>query len=98
MKVNRRSMSSAALLALVAGIVLASSPISLAAAKAGAPPYCVLTGGRWGPGSVPQICRFFDYQACVEAAVVLRGNCVVNIDYRGELPARAPVPAANRRR
>lgn len=55
------------------------------AARSGIPPFCVLTGGPRGPGSVPQICRFFDYQQCLQAAAALRGNCVVNIDYPGKV-------------
>ncbi|KAA0076353.1 DUF3551 domain-containing protein [Tardiphaga sp. P9-11] len=55
------------------------------AARSGIPPFCVLTGGPRGPGSVPQICRFFDYQQCLQAAADLRGNCVVNIDYPGKI-------------
>lgn len=55
------------------------------AARSGIPPFCVLTGGPRGPGSVPQICRFFDYQQCLQAAANLRGNCVVNIDYPGKI-------------
>jgi hypothetical protein len=31
------------------------------------------------------ICRFFDYQQCLQAAADLNGNCVVNIDYHGEV-------------
>jgi hypothetical protein len=55
------------------------------AARSGIPPFCVLTGGPRGPGSVPQICRFFEYQQCLQAAAELRGNCVVNIDYSGKI-------------
>ena len=84
MTINWRAILFAVLLAASAG--LASSPTPAVAAKSGVPPYCVLTGGRWGPGSLPQICRFYDYQDCLEAAAALRGNCVVNIDYRGALP------------
>ncbi|MET0219461.1 MAG: DUF3551 domain-containing protein [Tardiphaga sp.] len=49
------------------------------------PPFCVLTGGPRGPGSLPAICRFFDYQQCLQAAADLRGNCVVNVDYPGKV-------------
>jgi hypothetical protein len=49
------------------------------------PPFCVLTGGPRGPGSLPAICRFFDYQQCLQAAADLRGNCVINVDYPGEI-------------
>jgi hypothetical protein len=55
------------------------------AARSGIPPFCVLTGGPRGPGSLPAICRFFDYQQCLQAAADLRGNCVVNVDYPGEI-------------
>lgn len=49
------------------------------------PPFCVLTGGPRGPGSLPAICRFFDYQQCLQAAADLRGNCVINVDYPGKI-------------
>jgi hypothetical protein len=81
---RRRTGRAAALLAGLALAALASWPLS-AAAKSVVSPYCVMTGGPRGPGSVPQICRFFDYRQCLEAAAVLRGNCVVNIDYPGEV-------------
>jgi hypothetical protein len=82
MTIDRRTSVFAALLAASA---LAGLATSAAAAKSVVPPYCVMTGGPRGPGSVPQICRFFDYRQCLEAAAVLRGNCVVNIDYPGEV-------------
>jgi hypothetical protein len=80
MKLVRQS----ALVAAVAMLVLAGPPAQArpsGAAKSGIPPFCVLTGGPRGPGSLPQICRFFDYQTCLQAAADLRGNCVINIDY-----------------
>jgi hypothetical protein len=45
--------------------------------------------------SLPQICSFFDYQECLQAAADLHGNCVVNIDYHGEV---AMSPAASQPR
>jgi hypothetical protein len=95
MTIARRITGLAA--ALLAGSVLLGLATPAAAATSGAPPYCVMTGGPRGPGSVPQICRFFDYRQCLEAAAVLRGNCVVNIDYRGEV-AMPPVPERPRYR
>jgi Protein of unknown function (DUF3551) len=71
---------------------LAATP----AAAAGAPPFCVLRGGPEG-ASPPQICAFFDYQACLQAAADLHGNCVQNIDYHGEV-STAPAPARARHR
>jgi hypothetical protein len=70
---------------------------ALAAAAAGAPPFCVLRGGGAEGGSPPQICAYFDYQACLQAAADLHGNCVQNIDYHGEV-STAPAPARARHR
>lgn len=64
------------------GVVQARSS---AAARSGIPPFCVLTGGPRGPGSLPAICRFYDYQQCLQAAADLRGNCVINVDYPGKI-------------
>jgi hypothetical protein len=58
---------------------------STTVARSGIPPFCVLTGGPRGPGSLPAICRFFDYQRCLQAAADLRGNCVINVDYPGKI-------------
>jgi hypothetical protein len=66
-----------------------------AAARSGIPPFCVLTGGPRGLGSVPAICRFFDYQQCLQAAADLHGNCVINVDYPGEITS-APGAAWSR--
>jgi Protein of unknown function (DUF3551) len=84
------------MLACSAAIVLASW-LTPAAARSDAPPFCVMTGGPRGPGSVPQFCRFFDYQQCLLAAADLHGNCVQNIDYRGEV-STTPAPARTRHR
>ncbi|MDB5500742.1 MAG: hypothetical protein JWR89_644 [Tardiphaga sp.] len=76
------------LLLLALAMLAVSQPAQArppAAAKSGIPPFCVLTGGPRGAGSLPQICRFFDYQQCLLAAAQLRGNCVVNIDYPGKI-------------
>jgi hypothetical protein len=51
------------------------------AVRSAIPPFCVLTGGPRGPGSLPAICRFYDYQQCLQAAADLRGNCVINVEY-----------------
>lgn len=86
-----------ALLALVlAGI--AGVPASADAATAGAPPYCVKLPGSLGPDSGGNICRFFDYQQCLQAAADLRGNCVANVDYRGGADDRGVAAPARSRR
>lgn len=53
--------------------------------EAGVAPYCVLIAAPRG-AALPQICRFFGYQECLQAAAAWRGNCVANIDYRGPPP------------
>src|SRR5579872_5180324 len=67
-----------------------------AAARSGVPPFCVARGGARGV-PLPQLCQFFDYQQCLQAAADLRGNCVVNIDYHGEV-SLAPHPVPGRAR
>lgn len=54
-----------------------------AAATSSVPPFCVKRGGSLGPDSRAQLCQFYDYQGCLQAAAELNGNCVVNIDYKG---------------
>jgi hypothetical protein len=80
--------------AMLAGSVMAvlASSVAPAATRSGVPPFCVMVGGPRGQGSVPQLCRFYDYQACLQAAAELHGNCVVNIDYHGPV-STAPAPA-----
>ena len=70
---------------------LATTP----AAAAGAPPFCIQRGGGGEGSSPPQICAYYDYQACLQAAADLRGNCVQNIDYHGEV---STAPTRSRRR
>jgi hypothetical protein len=70
-----------AALALLAATQVVTTPAE--AANSGVPPFCVKRGGPRGPDSVPQLCRFYDYQTCLQAAADLNGNCVVNIDYKG---------------
>lgn len=90
MNLFRRTMIAAATLAFAAawlpgGAAEARSAVRM---EAGVPPYCVMIGGPRG-APLPQICRFFHYQQCLEAAADLRGNCVANIDYRGPPPDTA---------
>jgi Protein of unknown function (DUF3551) len=94
MTIDRRAKTSTAVLLACSAAAL-TSWATPGEARSGAPPFCVMTGGPRGPGSVPQLCRFFDYQDCLLAAADLHGNCVQNIDYRGEIPS---VPASGRTR
>jgi hypothetical protein len=83
-------------LALLAGSAMSVLTPSIAAAKSGAPPFCVARGGARGI-PLPQLCSFFDYQQCLQAAADLHGNCVMNIDYHGEV-SLAPLPPPGRAR
>jgi hypothetical protein len=90
MRINRPTrLFAAALLACSAMFVLASWATATAA-RSGVPPYCVLKGGARGI-PLPQICRFYDYQQCLQAAADLNGNCVINIDYPGAV-SMPPAP------
>lgn len=68
-----------------------------AVAASGAPPFCIARGGSQGDGTAPQICAYSDYQACLQAAAELHGNCVQNIDYHGEV-STAPARVRTRHR
>jgi hypothetical protein len=84
--------------AVLAAFLLAPVAIPSPAFAAGTPPFCLMRGGSNGPGGSPQDCRFFDYQACLQASVDSHGNCVQNIDYHGEVStAPAPVRVRHRR-
>ena len=68
------------------------------AAAAAAPPFCVARGGAGEAGGLsPQICAYHDYQQCLQAAAELRGNCVQNIDYHGEVSTGLTLSRARRR-
>src|SRR5258706_379313 len=91
---RRMVFSATALLAFATALLLAPAT---PAAAAGVPPFCVMRGGSDGPGGSPQLCSYYDYQACLQAASDLRGNCVVNIDYPGEV-SMPPVSERSRYR
>jgi hypothetical protein len=78
-------------------LAFAATLLPVPATAAGVPPFCVMRGGSDGPGGSPQLCSYYDYQACLQAASDLRGNCVQNIDYHGEV-STAPAPARARHR
>ena len=95
---DRRTAFSMVVLAFAANFLLALvASAAPAAAATGVPPFCVSRGGSQGNGSAPQICAYFDFQACLQAAADLHGNCVQNIDYHGEV-STAPAPVRTRHR
>ena len=69
-----------------------------AQAAGGVPPFCIKRGGSMGPDSRAQICRWYDYQTCLQAAAELNGNCVVNIDYKGVVSLEPVAPRERRGR
>jgi len=94
---DRRVAFSAAASTFATTLLLALAASPAPASAAGVPPFCVMRGGSDGPGGSPQLCSYFDYQACLQAAADLRGNCVQNIDYHGEV-STGPAPARTRHR
>lgn len=90
------SRSSLTIVALVAAALAicaetAAQARSSKGARSGIPPFCVLIIGPRG-FALPQICEFFDYRQCLQAAADMRGNCVVNIDYPDKITS---APGAN---
>jgi hypothetical protein len=96
-KSDRRTAVSTTAFAFMTMLLPALMTPGPAAAASGVPPFCILRGSSDGPGGSPQVCAYYDYQACLQAAVGLRGNCVQNIDYHGEV-STAPAPARTRHR
>jgi hypothetical protein len=90
---DRRTLFAALVIPLAMLFLFAPGPTWSRAA--GAPPFCVARGGVNGPGGSPENCAYSDYQACLQAAADVHGNCVQNIDYHGDV---ATVPAAVRTR
>jgi hypothetical protein len=81
------AISAAALVVLALSLPLAVASRAAAASRhAGPSPFCLMQGGSNGPGSVPEICGYFDYRQCLQAAADLNANCVPNSDFRGMLP------------
>jgi hypothetical protein len=97
MRIDRRSWLSAAALLAGATMLMPPSWAAATAARSGVPPFCVLKGGARGI-SLPQICRFYDYQQCLQAAADLNGNCVINIDYPGAVSLLSAPERSGRRR
>jgi Protein of unknown function (DUF3551) len=96
-RADRRVVFSTIVLALATIFLLAPAATQSPALAAAAPPFCVMRGGSNGPGSEPQDCAYSDYEVCLQAAADMRGNCVLNIDYHGEVSI-APEPARAQRR
>jgi hypothetical protein len=83
------------LLAAASAVALASWPAPAQAAGSAVPQFCIKRGGPRGPDDVALLCRWSDYQSCLQAAAELNGNCVANMDYKG---AVSTAPAARERR
>jgi hypothetical protein len=94
---DRRTALAAAAV-VVAALFLPALATAPASAAGGVAPFCIARGGGGGEGGGggPQDCRYYDWQACLQAAAA-RGNCVQNIDYHGEV-STAPVAAPARTR
>ena len=88
MKLDRKTTVLAAALAFAAALPLATTMITPAQAASvhhGPSPFCLLPGSSNGPGGAPQICGYYDYQQCLQAAADMNANCVANIDFPGQI-------------
>jgi hypothetical protein len=86
------------LFAAVAGLSSGGWPTVALAAGKSVPPFCIKRGGVFGPDTMRQLCYWYDYQTCLQAAADLNGNCVVNIDYKGVVSTAPVAPRARRAR
>jgi hypothetical protein len=88
MKFERRTTFLAAALAVAAFLsfaTLMTTPAEAATLRHGPSPFCLLPGSSNGPGGAPQICGYYDYQECLQAAAEMNANCVANIEFPGEI-------------
>jgi uncharacterized protein DUF3551 len=80
------AVSAAAILVLAISLPVAMTSPAAAASRPGPSPFCLMQGGPNGPGGEPEICGYFDYRRCLQAAADMHANCVPNSDFRGVLP------------
>jgi Protein of unknown function (DUF3551) len=80
------TVSAAAILVLAISLPVAMTSPAAAASRPGPSPFCLMQGGPNGPGGEPEICGYFDYRRCLQAAADMHANCVPNSDFRGVLP------------
>ncbi len=60
-------------------------PAEAAVARHGPSPFCLLPGSSNAPRGAPEICGYYDYQACLQAAADRNANFVANIDFPGTI-------------
>jgi hypothetical protein len=80
------AISAAAIVLLAISLPLAGTTPAEAASRAGPSPFCLMPGSANGPGGAPEICGYYDYHQCLQAAADMNANCVPNSDFRGVLP------------
>lgn len=86
MMLTLRTMLMTAGLALAVALPLLPHTAARAAPlRTSQSPFCLLPGSAAGPGGAPQICGYYDWQACLAAAAVRHANCVVNVDFPGQI-------------
>jgi hypothetical protein len=81
------AVSAAAIVVLAISLPLATAAPAQAGSR-GPSPFCLMPGSANGPGGAPEICGYFDYRQCLQAAADMHANCVPNSDFRGVLPWR----------
>lgn len=87
MRLDRKATFLAAALALAAAapFAISTTPAQAAPSRQGPSPFCLLPGSSNGPGGAPQICGYYSYQECLQAAADHNANCVANIDFPGRI-------------
>jgi hypothetical protein len=83
----RTTLTTASLALAMALPLLPHTAAARAPSRTSPSPFCLLPGSTNGPGGAPQICGYDDWQACLSAAAARRANCVVNVDFRGQIVA-----------
>lgn len=85
-------------LSLLAGLAAAACVVTApSSASAAGAQYCIAQSGANGEASYVGNCIYSDYQQCIAAAAGTRGNCVGNVEYRGN-SAASPTPRNRRMR
>jgi hypothetical protein len=95
--ISNRGIALSTFAAISFSVVLAGVSLTPAPAHAAGAQFCIARGGgEAGAAAYVGNCVYSDYQACLNAAAASRGNCVQNVEYRGDT-APTSTPSRSRR-
>lgn len=83
--------------AALAGLAAATFIVTATPSFADGAQYCIAQSGSNGSGSYVGNCIYTTFEQCSAAATGTRGNCVGNVEYRGN-SAASPMPRNRRMR